>query len=625
MFHVSGIVLLTLVVNGSLANIVVRYLHLNTLTDESKSILLNSIPKLSRQCELKLLQMKQHDNTNYTHADWSKVDAFLPDSILARNTQFKWMREDEDGSSLNSMVSNSETERRDDDVEMVEIPNNHINSINSDVASNDEMTSQMIRHILYTNIAEYERLYTEGYITVDSMQLLVSAAMSAQDTCDINMQWEFVCEKQKFPLWLLFASSFECVHPLIHNIIAHHLHQHIEQSLAFLQVLHISMQKVTDQLNMRQITDLVKSDLSNIIKRVDTWCTYLRYAFLDIYESVQTRNATLALLRFQRETSSSLLSTGTLQFGEYTLISTVIESEIVSLHHRQLSDDIVRTPLCIPYTGNFNAGLQTHVTRNFKHTLFNPGSQLETIGETTDGCYIVVRGLVVSKYEESRNERAENAVHAHNTYEEAYCDESVVGLHSALTGQTSLCSSTTLTVVEAYHVPVSSVHILMNEGNGSVEWLWRLIGDYLLKGQFTNELRLRGIRFENITSLVSRSVCRMAQRSDVCPSFRHNNTIILLMHGTIHFCKSSSTSSSSTSTSTPILDIHHSITAPALLQTSTTDDFYEQQIQFDVKSWWLEWASTELFSNSSIAPDMDPLQLYIRRKMPWMDSDPSNS
>ncbi|CAF1445914.1 unnamed protein product, partial [Adineta steineri] len=80
LFHVSMIVLLTLIINGTSSKFLVRILGLHHGTKESDIVLLQALEHMRRQTSWKLSRMKQDEK--FSDVDWKMLNEYLPHKLL---------------------------------------------------------------------------------------------------------------------------------------------------------------------------------------------------------------------------------------------------------------------------------------------------------------------------------------------------------------------------------------------------------------------------------------------------------------------------------------------------------------------------------------------------------------
>ena len=76
MFHTTGIVFLTLVINATTIKFMVQYYEMDQPKEEAKEILSNAFEHLRRSTQIHIAGLKE--DFNYTGADWKEVNVLLP-------------------------------------------------------------------------------------------------------------------------------------------------------------------------------------------------------------------------------------------------------------------------------------------------------------------------------------------------------------------------------------------------------------------------------------------------------------------------------------------------------------------------------------------------------------------
>jgi len=263
LFHVSMIVLLTLIINGTSSKYLVKLLGLNHGTKESEIVLLQALEHMRRKTSWKLLKMK-HDE-KFSDVDWKMLNEYLPDKLLEEldeenNTNFHQQlsfRTQEDSSTdvhhsssqisstdfelqtiptvyqTDSISSSPITRTRTSTHEEIILPIIDIRNTGNDKQSQNIRNELIIRFLTAMSI-DYEKQWYLGMIRRKTLDILIKSVAQAKQKCSIELHWKLILKHFRLTIFIQLLMKFDYfnfINQLTNRLLFDHIFRTIELTL----------------------------------------------------------------------------------------------------------------------------------------------------------------------------------------------------------------------------------------------------------------------------------------------------------------------------------------------------------------------------------------------------------
>ncbi|CAF3982414.1 unnamed protein product [Rotaria sp. Silwood2] len=224
LFHVSMIVLLTLVINGT------------SSTKESETVLLQAFEHMRRRTSWKLSTMKQDEK--FASVDWKILNQYLPDKLLEEldqenNTTFHQQLSEMVHVNSPTLTRRSSRQSNSIDYELQTIPTIYqTNSISSspitkkkfsrntdtilpviDIRHSDNIHNQNIQNALVTRFLtamsiDYEKQWYLGMIRRSTLDILIKSVEEAKQKNSFQLHWQLIVKHFRLAILLQFLIKF---------------------------------------------------------------------------------------------------------------------------------------------------------------------------------------------------------------------------------------------------------------------------------------------------------------------------------------------------------------------------------------------------------------------------------
>ncbi|CAF2067804.1 unnamed protein product [Rotaria magnacalcarata] len=554
LFHVSMIVLLTLVINGTSSKFVVKLLGLHHGTKESETILLQALEHIRRQTTWKLSTLKRDEKC--ADVDWKVLNQYLPDKLLEEldqenNTNFHQHLSTMTNENSPAITRRSSRQNTTTDFELQTIPtiyqaNSMANSPitqhklakNNDtilpiinILHDDSIHDQNIRNALITRFLtaisiDYEKQWYLGMIRRSTLNILIKSVEQAKQKNSFKLHWHLIVQHFRLTMLLRCLIKFDYfnfINQWTCQLFFDHIFRTIELTLSF----HSAKARLDNiQVEFPELSNIYGRIMKEVCDEVKMYQLNAVRVLLDLQQSYRlcwtiqmTRRCAQMLLKYESVAIIQLYETGMLEENEYSHILELIENKLFSLEYGNIQmpenqKKRLENPFdLIPYFRLFSSieKKQWESLMTMKHKWCQPGTILIQRQQRVTTAYLIVRGIVRCKDD------------ATSTY---YKCGSIVGI-DALFSENSL-SYGTYTVdgglVEAYSIDT----ILLN-------WL---LSDEKISRSIYNELALHMImnnykKSFNLTHpqlklLLNEKVVFYKNQSDLTIELEANQRLFLL-------------------------------------------------------------------------------------------------
>ncbi|UJR34452.1 hypothetical protein I4U23_021859 [Adineta vaga] len=438
LFHVSMIVLLTLVINGTSSKFLVKFLGLHRGTKESQIVLLQALEHMRHQTSCQLSKMKRDEN--FVDVDWKMLNAYLPDKLLEEldeerettiHQQLSQNHHDSSTIILQTSRTNMNIEQRLSTVPIIhkvdsKNSNNPILRRTSSSAVNDTILSvlelietgekrrQNIRKELITRFLtamsiDYEKQWHLGMICRRTLDILIKSVEQAKLKCSLNLHWQLIVEHFQMSIVLLNLMRFDYfnfINQWTNKLFLNHIFLTIELTLGF-HSAKIRMDSI--QLKFPELANIDREIMDEVCEEAKSYQINATHVLLDLKQSYplcwmiqMTKRCAQMLLKYESIAIIQLYETGMLGDSEYSHILQLIEQKLFVLEYGNIKISTDRKKMI---TNSFDMlSLFQQLSENEKeqwrsimkpyHKWFQPNTILLRNDQIISTAYLIVRGIV---------------------------------------------------------------------------------------------------------------------------------------------------------------------------------------------------------------------------------------
>ncbi|CAF1223365.1 unnamed protein product, partial [Didymodactylos carnosus] len=252
LFHVSMIVLLTLVINGTSSKFLVHLLGLHKGTKESQAILIQALEHMKLATSKQLIRMK--DDVKFKDVDWNLLQQYLPEKLLEeldeeqdtdihrQLTQTVSTNNDQQETSQNINFQTSFTPsiyqiNLSTDLNTNENKSSNNRQVGSNLTHKQGSTSvrrlsvmpivntvvrdqqeskhcknirdEMIIRLLTAMSIDYEKQWYLGMLRRKTLDILIKSVEQAKQKCSLELHWKLITEKFKMSIFLQYLLKLD--------------------------------------------------------------------------------------------------------------------------------------------------------------------------------------------------------------------------------------------------------------------------------------------------------------------------------------------------------------------------------------------------------------------------------
>ena len=496
-FHTSGIVLLTNIVNGCASKWLVRALRLSEEALEDRLLMEEAMRQLELRLQAEAHRMKAED-----------VFAFLDvDETLAGC----WRRASDALSPL--PVSSSQWE-----------------------------TALTVRCLNALKL-EYERLYQQSLLSISALDQMTAACDAGVDRAQFAVFVAAIERALRLSWWqvALYESSLTARVPLLQRLAEQMLQSHHQRCMELATSVAHSLSLCYAVIDAfaplacveREMRERVSEAVSDYHRSMQQRVADMRAAFPAAARELQQLRAFLSLCVFQQREAVSLKSTGLLTGLQWKQVDLGIdlksqerERQRPTLGYEQSSLHVLESS---PLLAGAMGSERERRKRQGRWRAVQAGSVMSRAGVDVDGTLLIVRGLVTVDHSQlaghslTRGRFASlvtTSVHpvqsnavlisplepdsllSSQSFSPASAHSSrlltkrstgdMVGVYAAMTGRPALITCTAVTTVEAFFLPISALLPAAGSASDSgshLEALWRKAAADLILSCFPSQLR----------------------------------------------------------------------------------------------------------------------------------------
>mmetsp|Transcript_39434 Transcript_39434/g.64518 ORF Transcript_39434/g.64518 Transcript_39434/m.64518 type:complete len:960 (+) Transcript_39434:48-2927(+) len=335
LFHVCGIVVLTLVVNAPTVKYVVQWLGLNKPPSDTAALFRSATQHLLEDVHHKLNEMKL--DQHYMGANWTKVENLQPKyddlyfSIFGESLVVEEHSGDDDDDDDELLSVHSDEEAQDLIINMI-----------AELQRADreaQLQNAVEKRVIQVMKASYWRQYEQGLISADAVNILVESSEDAMDEHDLTKQRRNLEKWFAIPwsIKTLHRSNYRYVKKLAEWMLFGNLGFAVEIASGFIYATKEAIEfcellQHSHSVEPRHIVS-VQTQLRDVIAWIDATAADVVRVYPEVHTAIQTLHAANALLNHQKEEIAHLLHKGFLDEAEYARVRSCCEESLQSLFH----------------------------------------------------------------------------------------------------------------------------------------------------------------------------------------------------------------------------------------------------------------------------------------------------
>ncbi|MES1913893.1 MAG: hypothetical protein MHM6MM_006040 [Cercozoa sp. M6MM] len=375
-FHVSGIVCLTLLLNGIGIRQVLAKLGMTRMKTESVVVFRQAMHHLRNESQALLSTLVS--DKYYSGAKWDQVRKALPcyaDVCLKlapvqrrRIEQVAGMSLDERSQAVRTLRRTMTRRLSADTMASLGLTPETVSRLadayrshrsrsksrrSKSLASKSTAESELLQPneqlLLYEVVqrflssmkASYFQQYEEGVVTRRAFDALVEAADTALDENSLERNLEVLRPHVRAPRWLkaMYTTSFAPLRAVSHVLLTARLLYAVELIIAFLQAserLSQLIETVPELSDLPQVKSALSAQHRVEASAREAWLD-IQSSFPEIYVEIQTQHAISLILHAEKHTISELAALGVLEEGEAKTMDETVRERLHSQQRQSVS------------------------------------------------------------------------------------------------------------------------------------------------------------------------------------------------------------------------------------------------------------------------------------------------
>jgi len=400
LFHVCGIVLLTLLINGSTTGYVLGLVGLRQVKPSKLRAYLKSIDSIKKQSEKMSIKMRKE--RMFQMADWALVRKYLPeyehktrDLALAKVKEIPFHLSDREIAAMFD-------QRRESKKSKTEIKEGNIPRKVSAIVDADELKTELIHRLLTAMSAHFDEAYEEGQVARAAIPILHEAVETALDSESLEVLWStidsYFCVSTPM-VWLTGMWPW-----LAQQIYLSHFELAVDLAVSFIHALRvIDKVEIFHEFANNEIYNKLVEEVNHYKELAYARWDSVEMDFPNLYYSMQTVFAIRRLLETERRAIAKLVRKGIIDENEKAKLLEALEhqSHFLMSHSLQQTDHRVTAAEVISQIEFWKLlpqDLQTRL-RNSKRIALSRGQQLVTNHRNCRVYYVMQGILKLQSYE----------------------------------------------------------------------------------------------------------------------------------------------------------------------------------------------------------------------------------
>ncbi|GAB5373114.1 hypothetical protein AAMO2058_001722500 [Amorphochlora amoebiformis] len=315
LFHVSGIVALTLLVNGSTCGLLLDAVGLKRIRPSKLRAYMKAVESIKAESQMKTMSMR--NEKMFQMADWKLVKKYLP----------QYEKKDRDLAlavvgKLPFHLTNADVRRMFNDKKKPK----HKRQI-SGIDQND-MKRELMHRLLTAMSAHFIEAYEEGQISREAIPILAEAAETALDAESLDVLWTTI--DMYFDITPMVKKVTSCWPWLADKIYLHHYHLAVELAVAFIHALHVidKAETLFSEFSNHGLYQALKEKVHNFKEKAQKRWDQVEMDFPNIYNSMQTLFAIRRLLESEGRAIDKLFLKGIIDENEKLRLKEALERQM---------------------------------------------------------------------------------------------------------------------------------------------------------------------------------------------------------------------------------------------------------------------------------------------------------
>ncbi|KAE9600993.1 putative cAMP-dependent protein kinase regulatory subunit [Lupinus albus] len=481
-FFTGGIVFLTLIVNGSTTQFVLRFLGMDKLSAAKKRILeFTKYEMLNKALEA---FGEIGDDEELGPADWSTVKRYI------------------------SCLNNIEGERV------------HPHGASESDSNLDPMNVKDIRIRLLNGVqSAYWDMLDEGRISQTTANLLMLSVEEAIDLASDEplCDWKGLKDNVHFPNYYNFLQSGRFPPKLVTYFTVERLESACYICAAFLRAHRIARRLLHDFIGDSGVAFAVINESLVEGEEARKFLEDVRITYPQVLRVVKTRQATYSVLNHLLEYVQNLEKVGILEEKEMLHLHDAVQTDLKKLLRNPPLVKLPKISTLHPMLGALPSSVREALVRSTREIMKLRGLTLYKEGAKSNGIWLISNGVVKWESKTIRNKHPFYPTFSHG---------STLGLYEVLTGRPYICDVISDSVVQCFFIEAEKIVSSLKIDPSVEDFLWQESAIFLSKlllPQIFEKLAMQDLR----ALVAERSVMAIYIRGETIEIPRHSVAFLL--------------------------------------------------------------------------------------------------
>ncbi|XP_050231832.1 sodium/hydrogen exchanger 8-like [Mercurialis annua] len=481
-FFTGGIVFLTLIVNGSTTQFILRLLDMNKLSSAKKRILDYTKYEMLNKALAAFGELG--DDEELGPADWPTVKRYIP--------------------SLNNLEGKHEhPAESEEDLDPTKLKDIRIRLLNGVQSA-------------------YWGMLEEGRITQMTANVLMQSVDEAIDMASHEplSDWKGLKDNVHFPSYYRFLQASIVPRKLVTYFIVGRLESACYICAAFLRAHRIARRQLHDFIGDSEVASLVITESEAEGEEAREFLEDVRATFPEVLRVVKTRQVTYSVLNHLSDYVQNLEMVGLLEEKEMLHLHDAVQTDLKRLLR---NPPIVKIPKITdlinmhPLLGALPSTLREPLEGYSKGTMKSRGVPLCKEGTKPSGIWLISNGVVKWRSNSIRNKHSLHPTFTHG---------STLGIYEVLVGKPYICDIITDSVVLCFFIDSDKILSALKSDPAVEDFLWQesaIILAKILLPQMFEKMSMQDMR----TLVAERSILHIYIRGETIEVPHHSVGFLL--------------------------------------------------------------------------------------------------
>ncbi|CAL0329851.1 unnamed protein product [Lupinus luteus] len=486
-FFTGGIVFLTLTVNGSTTQFILRFLGMDKLSAAKKRVLdFTKYEMLNKALEA---FGELGDDEELGPADWSTVKRYI------------------------SCLNNIEGERV------------HPHGASETDGNLDPMNVKDIRIRLLNGVqSAYWEMLDEGRISQTIANLLMLSVEEAIDLASDEplCDWKGLKDNVHFPNYYNFLQSGRFPPKLVTYFTVERLESACYICAAFLRAHRIARRLLHDFIGDSGVASAVINESLVEGQEAKKFLEDVRLTYPQVLRVVKTRQATYSVLNNLLEYVQNLEKVGILEEKEMLHLHDAVQTDLKKLLRNPPLVKLPKISTLHPMLGALTSLVREALVRNIREMMKLRSLTLYKEGAKSNGIWLISNGVVKLLFLQWESKMIKNKHPFYPTFSHG----STLGLYEVLTGRPYICDVITDSVVQCFFIEADKIVSSVKIDPSVEDFLWQESAIFLSKlllPQIFEKLAMQDLR----ALVAERSVMAIYIRGETIEIPRHSVAFLL--------------------------------------------------------------------------------------------------